>query len=136
MADIRIEGQCDPRFDRVKAAFAENFAKRNEYGAAISVTLDGKPVLDLWAGHTDKARTQPWTRDTIANVFSTTKGMTAICAHRLVDQGKLDLDAPVVTYWPEFAQAGKEKMPVRMLLNHQAGLPAIRRKLTDDDMYN
>jgi len=136
MADIRIEGQCDPRFDRVKAAFAENFAKRNEYGAAISVTLDGKPVLDLWAGHTDKARTQPWTRDTIANVFSTTKGMTAICAHRLVDQGKLDLDAPVVTYWPEFAQAGKENMPVRMLLNHQAGLPAIRRKLTDDDMYN
>jgi CubicO group peptidase (beta-lactamase class C family) len=136
MADIRIEGQCDPRFDRVKAAFAENFAKRNEYGAAIAVTLDGKPVLDLWAGHTDKARAQPWGRDTIANVFSTTKGMTAICAHRLVDQGKLDLDAPVVTYWPEFAQAGKEKMPVRMLLNHQAGLPAIRRKLTDDDMYN
>ena len=136
MADIRIEGNCDPRFDRVKAAFVENFEKRNEYGAAVAVTLDGKPVVDLWAGHTDKARTQPWNRDTIANVFSTTKGMTAICAHRLVDQGKLDLDAPVTRYWPEFAQAGKEKMPVRMLLNHQAGLPAIRKKLSDDDMYN
>src|SRR3984957_5065429 len=136
MADIRIEGDCDPRFERVKAAFAENFEKRNEYGAAVAVTLDGKPVVDLWAGYTDKARTEPWGRDTIANVFSTTKGMTAICAHRLVDQGKLDLDAPVATYWPEFAQAGKDKMPVRMLLNHQAGLPAIRRKLNDADMYD
>jgi len=136
MADIRIDGTCDPRFERVKAAFAENFEKRNEYGAAVAVTLAGKPVVDLWAGHTDKARTQAWARDTIANVFSTTKGMTAICAHRLVDQGKLDLDAPVVRYWPEFAEAGKEKMPVRMLLNHQAGLPAIRKKLKDDDMYN
>jgi CubicO group peptidase (beta-lactamase class C family) len=136
MADIRIEGNCEPRFERVKAAFAENFEKRNEYGAAVAVTLDGKPVVDLWAGHTDKARTIPWDRDTIANVFSTTKGMTAICAHRLVDQGKLDLDAPVATYWPEFAQAGKDKMPVRMLLNHQAGLPAIRRKLNDADMYD
>ncbi|MBI3759907.1 MAG: beta-lactamase family protein [Deltaproteobacteria bacterium] len=136
MADIRIEGICDPRFERVKVAFAENFEKRNEYGASIAITLDGKPVVDLWAGYTDKARTLPWGRDTIANVFSTTKGMTAICAHRLVDQGKLDLDAPVARYWPEFAQAGKEKMPVRMLLNHQAGLPAIRKKLHDDDMYN
>ena len=136
MADIRIEGNCEPRFERVKAAFAENFEKRNEYGAAVAVTLDGKPVVDLWAGYTDKARTEPWGRDTIANVFSTTKGMTAICAHRLVDQGKLDLDAPVATYWPEFAQAGKDKMPVRMLLNHQAGLPAIRRKLHDADMYD
>jgi len=108
MADIRIEGNCDPRFERVKAAFAENFEQRNEYGAAVAVMLDGRPVVDLWAGHTDKARTQPWSRDTIANVFSTTKGMTAICAHRLVDQGKLDLDAPVMRYWPEFAQAGKD----------------------------
>jgi CubicO group peptidase (beta-lactamase class C family) len=136
MADIRIEGNCDPRFDRVEAAFAENFAKHNEYGAAVAVTLEGTPVVDLWAGHTDKARTQPWTRDTIANVFSTTKGMTAICAQRLVDQGKLDLDSLVTRYWPEFGQAGKEKMPVRMLLNHQAGLPAIRQKLSDDDMYD
>ena len=136
MADIRIEGNCDPRFARVKAAFADNFERRNEYGAAVAVTLEGKPVVDLWAGHTDKARTQPWQRDTIANVFSTTKGMTAICAHRLVDQGKLDLDAPVVRYWPEFGQAGKEQMPVRMLLNHRVGLPAIRKKLNDDDMYN
>jgi CubicO group peptidase (beta-lactamase class C family) len=136
MADIRIEGECDARFARVKAAFAENFEKRNEYGASVALTIDGKPVIDLWAGHVDRARSQPWTRDTIANVFSTTKGMLATCAHRLVDAGQLDLDAPVVRYWPEFGQAGKEKIPVRQLLNHQAGLPAIRKKMADDAMYD
>ena len=95
MADVLIEGACEPRFERVKAAFAENFEKRNEYGAAVAITVDGRQVVDLWAGHADKARTRPWTRDTIVNVFSTTKGLTAIAAHRLVDQGLLDLDAPV-----------------------------------------
>src|ERR1700691_2055672 len=134
MADIRIEGECDARFPRVKAAFAENFEKRNEYGASVALTIDGKPVIDLWAGHVDRARSQPWTRDTIANVFSTTKGTLATCAHRLVDAGQLELDAPVVRYWPEFGQAGKEKIPVRQLLNHQAGLPAIRKKMADDAM--
>jgi CubicO group peptidase (beta-lactamase class C family) len=136
MTDLHIEGTCDARFDRVKEAFAENFAKRNEYGAAVAVTIAGKPVLDLWAGHADKARTHPWTRDTLVNVFSTTKGLTAICAHRLADQGKLDFDAPVSRYWPEFAQNGKERIPVRQLLNHRAGLPAIRHQLTDQAAYD
>ena len=99
------------------------------------MTIDGKPVIDLWAGHADKARTQPWTRDTLVNVFSTTKGLTAICAHRLADQGKLDFDAPVVRYWPEFAQQGKERITVRQLLNHRAGLPAMRHQLPDDAAY-
>ncbi|MGA2408975.1 MAG: serine hydrolase domain-containing protein [Candidatus Binataceae bacterium] len=136
MADLHIEGHCEPRFARVKEAFAENFEKRNEYGAAVAVTVAGKPVLDLWAGHADKARTRPWTRDTLVNVFSTTKGLTAICAHRLADQGKLDFDAPVAHYWPEFAQKGKEQIPVRYLLNHQAGLPAIRHQLAEDAAYD
>jgi CubicO group peptidase (beta-lactamase class C family) len=74
-------------------------------------------------------RTQPWERDTIVNVYSTTKGITAICAHRLVDEGKLDVDAPVARYWPEFAEAGKENIPVRYLLSHRAGLPAFREFL-------
>src|SRR5216684_3276366 len=90
----QIEGNCDPRFGRVKAAFAENFDQRNEYGAAVAVSVDGKMVVDLWGGHADKARTRPWTRDTIVTVFSTTKGLTAICAHRLADKGLLDFDAP------------------------------------------
>jgi len=136
MADVRIEGTCDPGFERVKAAFAENFDQRNEYGAAVAVTVDGVQVVDLWGGHADKARTQPWTRDTIVNVFSTTKGLTAICAHRLADQGVLDLDAPVARYWPEFAQAGKERIPVRWLLSHRAGLPALRKPLSEDAFYD
>ena len=136
MADLHIEGTCDARFARVKDAFAENFSKRNEYGAAVAVTIAGQPVLDLSAGHADKARTRPWTRDTLVNVFSTTKGLTAICAHRLADQGKLDFDAPVARYWPEFAQNGKERIPVRQLLNHRAGLPAIRHQLPDDAAYD
>ena len=136
MAEVRIEGSCDPRFARVQEAFAENFALRHEYGAAVAITIDGKPVVDLWGGHADKARTLPWARDTIVSVFSTTKGLTAICAHRLVDQGRLDLDAPVASYWPEFAQAGKDHIRVRQLLNHRAGLPALRKKQPDDVYYD
>ena len=75
--------------------------------------LDGRPVIDLWGGHAYKAKTRPWNRDTIVNVWSTTKGLTAICAHRLAGQGRLDFDAPVAKYWPEFAQGGKGSMPVR-----------------------
>jgi CubicO group peptidase (beta-lactamase class C family) len=101
----------------------------------VAITLDGQPVVDLWAGHADKARTRPWGRDTIVNVFSTTKGLTAICAHRLVDQGRLNLDAPVARYWPDFAQAGKDKIPMRDLLNHRAGLPALRDPLPEDAIY-
>ncbi|MGB8682729.1 MAG: serine hydrolase domain-containing protein [Candidatus Binatus sp.] len=133
---VKIEGSCDPKFNRVKDAFAENFEKRSEVGAAAAVMLDGKSVVDIWAGHADKAKTKPWTRDTLVNVYSTTKGVTAICAHRLVDKGLLDIDAPVAKYWPEFAQAGKDKIPVRFLLSHRAGLPAVRKLLADDALFN
>ena len=133
---VKIEGTCDPKFSRVKDAFAENFEKRSEVGAAAAVVLDGKSVVDIWGGHADKAATRPWTRDTLVNVYSTTKGVTAICAHRLVDKGLLDIDAPVAKYWPEFAQAGKDKLPVRFLLSHRAGLPAVRKILDGDALFN
>jgi CubicO group peptidase (beta-lactamase class C family) len=136
MADVRIERVVEPRFERVRAAFAENFDKRNEYGAAVAVTVDGKQVVDLWGGYADKARTQPWKRDTIVNVFSTTKGLTAIAAHRMVDQGLIDLDAPVARYWPEFGQADKERIPVRWLLSHRAGLAAVRKPLPESACYD
>ena len=132
---VKIEGTCDPKFSRVKDAFAENFEKRDEVGAAAAVVLDGKPVVDLWAGHADREKTRPWTRDTIVNVYSTTKGVTAICAHRLADKGLLDIDAPVAKYWPEFAQAGKGKIPVRFLLSHKAGLAAVRKPLDEDALF-
>ncbi len=130
-----VEGNCDPKFARVRDAFAANFAKGKEIGAAVAIVIDGKPVVDLWGGHADPNRTRPWTRDTLVNVYSTTKGLAAMCAHRLADQGRLDFDAPVVRYWPEFGRAGKERIPVRFLLNHQAGLPAIRRKLPEETIY-
>jgi CubicO group peptidase (beta-lactamase class C family) len=132
---VQIEGMCEPRFSRVKDAFAENFEKRNEVGAAVAVVLDGKPVVDLWAGHADRDKTRPWTRDTLVNVYSTTKGVTAICAHRLADKGLLDFDAPVARYWPEFAQAGKARIPVRYLLSHRAGLAAVRKPLDEDALF-
>jgi len=132
---IETHGACDSRFNAVKDAFAENFPAHGEVGAAVAVMVDGEIVVDLWAGHADAARTRSWERDTIVNVYSTTKGMTTICAHRLVDQGLLDVDAPVAKYWPEFAQAGKEDLPVSYLLSHRAGLPAIKEILPKGSLF-
>jgi len=135
MPSVQTEGSCEPRFRKVREAFEENFASRGEVGAAVALTIDGKSVVDLWGGFADKQRSRPWTRDTIVNVYSTTKGLTAICAHRLIDQGKIDIDAPVAKYWPEFAQAGKDKLPVRFLLSHRAGLPAVRKPLGENALF-
>ena len=134
--EVQIHGACDARFSAVREAFAENFQKRDEIGAAAAVMLEGRAVVDLWAGHTDRKKTAPWRQDTLVNVFSTTKGITAICAHRLAERGLLDFDAPVARYWPEFAQAGKDRIPVRWLLAHRAGLPAIRRSLPNEALYD
>lgn len=134
--EIVIEGDCDPRFARVREAFAEGFRSRDEVGAAVSVYLGGEAVVELWGGFADQAKTRPWQRDTLVNVYSTTKGMTALCAHRLVEEGKLDLDAPVARYWPEFAAGGKAEMPVRYLLGHRSGLPAVRRLLPGEFLYD
>ncbi len=134
-----IQGTCDPRFEGVLRSFEENFraeGERHEIGAALAITVDGEPVVDLWAGSADPGRTRPWQKDTLVNVYSTTKGITALCAHRLVEEGRLDLDAPVASYWPEFAQAGKERIPVRWLLSHRAGLPALREILPGEALYD
>lgn len=124
-----IHGDCDPRFTRVREEFARNFAERGDVGAAVAVVLDGAPVVDLWAGWRDAARSQPWERDTIVPCWSVGKAMSAIALLRQVDAGLVDLDAPVARYWPEFAQADKERIPVRMLLTHQSGLPAISKPM-------
>ncbi len=134
--ELKVEGTCDPRFAAVRDTFVENFRTFGETGAAIAITLDNQPVVDLWAGYGDAQRTRPWQRDAIVNVYSTTKGLTALCALRLVDQGRLDLDAPVAKYWPEFAQAGKETLPVRWLLSHRAGLPTVSQPLAPDAVYD
>jgi CubicO group peptidase (beta-lactamase class C family) len=124
-----IGGICDPRFEAVRAEFERNLADRGDVGAAVAVTIGGVPVVDLWGGWLDEAHERPWQRDSIVNVWSLGKAVSAICLLQLVEQGKIDLDAPVARYWPEFAQAGKASLPVRFLLTHQAGLPAVRRSL-------
>src|SRR5256712_7170330 len=131
-----IHGRCDPRFAAVRDAFAANFAAGREVGASFAATVEGELVVDLWGGWADAATTRPWERDTIVNVFSTTKAMTALCAHLLVDRGQLDLDAPVARYWPGFAQAGKERITTRHLLTHTAGLAALRRPLPTEALYD
>lgn len=133
---VEIHGSCDPRFLRVQDIFAESFARGADLGASVCVTWEGEPVVDLWAGFADEERSKPWSRDSLVNVFSTTKGMTALCALRLIEEGRLDLDQPVALYWPEFAAAGKADLPVRMLLNHQAGLPAIAALMEPDALYD
>ncbi|MFD6531042.1 serine hydrolase domain-containing protein [Streptomyces sp. NPDC060184] len=132
----QIHGHCDERFARVRTAFEANFAARDELGAAVTVLVDGEPVVDLWGGWADGARTRPWERDTLVNVWSTTKGPTALCAHILADRGLLDLDAPVGAYWPEFAAAGKENVRVRDLLSHRAGLAGLREPHSLADLYD
>ena len=132
---MQIEGTIDARFEPVRDAFRTNFARHGEVGAAVTVIVDGKTVVDIWGGLADRASERPWTRDTMAIIFSCTKAATALCAHMLIARGQLDLDAPAARYWPEFAAAGKETLPVRMLLNHQAGLPAIDQPLADEAMF-
>lgn len=132
----RIHGHCDPRFTAVRDAFAGNFAVHDELGAAVTVLLDGEPVVDLWGGWADAGRTRPWERDTVVNVWSTTKGPTALCAHILADRGQLDLDAPVSAYWPEFAAAGKESVRVRHLLSHRSGVAGLREPHTLAALYD
>src|SRR3954454_22692912 len=120
MADI--QGSYDDLFIAVPTALA-GLLDDGDAGASVAVFVDGEPVVDVWGGFADADRTIPWQRDTIVNVHSVTKTMTALCALVLADRGELDLDAPVGRYWPEFAVAGKEKALVRHLLGHTVGLP-------------
>lgn len=131
-----IHGHCAKGFEAVRETLAAGFDRGEEIGAAVAVVVGGESVVDLWAGHADPARTRPWQRDTIANVYSTTKGVVAILALRLVEQGRLDLDAPVARYWPEFAQAGKDRITTRQLLSHRGGLPALRDFLPPDALFD
>lgn len=133
-ASTAVHGTWNPRFAPVVDEFRQNFARRGEIGACLTVYHDGTPVVDVWAGHADPGRTRPWERDTPVCVFSATKGVTALCAHLLADRGELDFDAPVARYWPEFAAAGKERISVRSVLAHQAGLAATPRPVTLEDV--
>jgi CubicO group peptidase (beta-lactamase class C family) len=125
-----VGGAVTPGWERVRDAFAANFVERGEVGASVCVYRDGVPVVDLWGGVADVATARPWTSDTIVLVYSMTKGMSAVCANLLIERGRLDPDAPVASYWPEFAANGKGAIPVRWVLSHRAGLAVIEADVT------
>ena len=122
--DVSIGGHVEPGFGAVKDAFSQNFEAGHETGAAFCLHVDGRKVVDLYGGSFDRDGVRPYDQDTLQLVFSSTKGATAACANLLVQRGELDLESPVARYWPEFAQFGKDEIPVLLLLTHQAGLPA------------
>ena len=129
-----VQGHVEAGWGKVADAFRANFdGNPGEVGAACCVYVGGQPVVDLWGGLADSETNRPWNEDTIVQIASTTKGATAICAHILAQRGELDLDAPVVKYWAEFGANGKDQIPVRWLLSHQAGLPVIDTPLTFEE---
>ncbi len=129
------EGACKPGFERVAEAFGKNFDQNGEIGGSVCLTVGGETVVDLWGGVADPKTQKPWTRDTVSVVYSCTKGATALCAHILASRGQLDLDAPVIALWPEFGQHGKDRVTTRMMLDHSAGVPALRAKVKPDGPY-
>ena len=131
---MEIHGICSPEFASVRDAFEANFVDGLELGASAAVTKDGEFVVDMWAGDADSDGA-PWRRDTIVNVYSTTKTMAATCMLILADRGELDFDAPVAQYWPEFAQNGKEGVLVRHVMAHTAGLPGFDPPITVEQLY-
>jgi CubicO group peptidase (beta-lactamase class C family) len=128
-----VEGSVERGWEGVRDAFSDALEGDDGAGGAVCVYVDGVPVVDLWGGAARPGGT-PWQRDTAACVFSASKGVAAICAHMLVERGVLDLDAPVSSYWPEFAQAGKQDLEVRWILTHQAGLLLLDDDLSLDDV--
>jgi CubicO group peptidase (beta-lactamase class C family) len=130
-----VNGSCDDRLTGVRTAFEQQL-DGEELGGSIAVDLDGATVVDLWGGFRDEARTTPWTRDTLVNVWSTTKTITNLAMLTLVEQGRLDVDAPVAEYWPEFAVHGKEGVLVRHLMSHSSGVAGWDPPFTVEDMYD
>jgi CubicO group peptidase (beta-lactamase class C family) len=133
---IDISGNCADKLGAVKDAFAVNFAKNGDVGASVAVVMNNELVVDLWGGYQDVRRTTPWQRDTIINVFSTTKTMSCLSLLVLASRGLVDVDAPVEKYWPEFGQNGKGNVLVRHLLSHTAGLPAWDQRIEATDLYD
>jgi CubicO group peptidase (beta-lactamase class C family) len=136
MADGSVSGFTDSKFDAVAEAFEANLSSGADLGASFCATIEGETVVDLWGGWADEARTRPWEKDTIVNVYSTTKTMTALCALMIADRGELDFDAPVARYWPEFAANGKAGVKVSHLMAHSAGLSGWKEKISADDIYD
>ncbi len=133
---MQINGHVAAGFESVRDAFAANFANDGDVGASFCATLKGEIVVDIWAGVADAETGKPWERDTIVNVYSTTKTMCALTALLLADRGELDFAKPVAHYWPEFAANGKAAVTVAQLMSHSAGLSGFKEKMAKDDLYD
>lgn len=133
---VPVHGTCDEKFAAVREAFTQNLETGGDVGATFAVTIEGETVIDLWGGYKDEDKTGEWEKDTIVNVFSTTKTMAALTVLMLADRGELDLYAPVAKYWPEFAAEGKDEIATRHFLSHSAGLPGIEEPVTHEDLYD
>lgn len=131
-----IHGICDQRFEKLRSILSANIDSGDDIGASVAVIYQGEMVVDLWGGWSDPERTVPWGRDTITNVWSSTKTQMALCALILADRGLLDLDVPVATYWPEFGANGKEGVLVRHLLSHTSGVSGWAQPVEVTDLYD
>src|SRR5580692_4455971 len=134
MARDTAEGFVHDRFAAVRDVFEGNLKSEADLGASFCATKDGEVVVDLWGGWADAAKTRPWEADTLVNVYSTTKTMTALTALLLADRGELDFDAPVARYWPQFAANGKQDVKVSHLMSHASGLSGWREPVSNDDL--
>lgn len=133
---VEVHGTVAPGFEAVREAFLENFTTEGEVGAAVQVIHRGNTIVDLWGGWRNEARTEPWRRDTIVDMYSAGKAVLGVLVLRLVDSGVIGLDDPIASVWPEFAAGGKESATVRHILTHRAGVPAIRAEMTDEDLFD
>jgi CubicO group peptidase (beta-lactamase class C family) len=133
--ETRVQGSVETKFEPVRDAFAANFERFGEVGAACCVYVGGRMVVDLWGGMTAAGGENPYSPDTLQMVMSSSKGVVAIAAHMLAQEGRLDFDAPVTEYWPEFGAEGKSQMPVRWLFSHRAGLAAVDRPLNLEQVF-
>jgi CubicO group peptidase (beta-lactamase class C family) len=131
-----VEGFAKDKYAAARAAFEQNLTSGADIGASFCATIDGETVVDLWGGYADEAKTRPWEQDTIVNVYSTTKTMTALTALLVADRGELDFDAPVAKYWPEFAANGKADVKVSHLMSHSAGLSGWKEPIVEADLYD
>jgi CubicO group peptidase (beta-lactamase class C family) len=131
-----VQGFADDRFAPVRAVFEDGLASGADVGASVCVTVDGETVVDLWGGFADAARTRPWQRDTIVNVYSATKTMTALTVLLVADRGEIDLAAPVSRYWPEFAANGKDRVTIAHVLSHSSGLSGWAEPISPTDLYD
>lgn len=125
-----IEGICDPRFIEVKELFEQHFKEKKEVGASVCFTLNGETVVDLWGGYANKKKHTKWNKDTMAVIYSCTKGMASLCLHMLADKGMISYDDPIAKYWPEFGQNGKENITIQCLMGHRTGLIGPGKALT------